>query len=58
MSGKGEDVAIDTVNLEMKNRRRETKAGATPAANAFFDPERGYGTTDQKEEIGSREKSE
>jgi hypothetical protein len=34
----------------MKNKP-ETKGGAGPAANASFDPERGYGTSEQKERI-------
>ena len=32
-------------------RKPETKAGAGPAANASFDSERGYGTSEQKENI-------
>jgi hypothetical protein len=35
---------------EMK-KNPETKGGASPAANASFDPERGYGTSEQKERI-------
>ena len=35
---------------EMK-RNPETKGGAGPATNASFDPERGYGTSEQKERI-------
>ncbi len=40
---------------EMKNKP-ETKGGSSPAANALFDPERGYETSEQKERI--REASE
>lgn len=29
----------------------ESKGGAGPATNASFNPERGYGTTEQKEKI-------
>jgi len=32
-------------------RKAETKGGAGPAANAFFNPERDYGTSEQKEKI-------
>ncbi|MDP9015242.1 MAG: hypothetical protein M3M87_00570 [Thermoproteota archaeon] len=35
---------------EMK-RNPEAKGGASPATNASFDPERGYGTSEQKEKI-------
>jgi hypothetical protein len=34
----------------MKNKP-ESKGGAGPATNTSFDPERGYGTTEQKEKI-------
>ncbi|HEX7032618.1 MAG TPA: hypothetical protein VF172_06430 [Nitrososphaera sp.] len=32
-------------------RNLETKGGSGPAANAYFNPERGYGTSEQKEKI-------
>jgi hypothetical protein len=32
-------------------RKPETKGGASPAANVSFNPERGYGTSEQKEKI-------
>ncbi len=32
-------------------RNSETKGGTSPATNASFDPERGYGTSEQKERI-------
>jgi hypothetical protein len=32
-------------------RNPETKGGASPATNASIDPERGYGTSEQKERI-------
>jgi hypothetical protein len=32
-------------------KKSETKGGAGPATNASFDPERGYGTSEQKERI-------
>lgn len=32
-------------------RNPETKGGTGPASNASFDPERGYGTSEQKEKI-------
>ena len=32
-------------------RNPEAKGGASPATNASFDPERGYGTSEQKERI-------
>jgi hypothetical protein len=32
-------------------RKPETKGGAGPASNVSFDPERGYGTSEQKENI-------
>ena len=32
-------------------KNSETKGGTGPAANASFDPERGYGTSEQKERI-------
>jgi hypothetical protein len=35
---------------EMK-KNPETKGGAGPTSNASFDPERGYGTSEQKERI-------
>lgn len=35
---------------EMK-KNTETKGGAGPTSNASFDPERGYGTSEQKEKI-------
>lgn len=44
-----------TDKKEMKNKP-ETKGGTGPAANASFDPECGYGTSEQKERI--REASE
>jgi hypothetical protein len=34
----------------MKNKP-ESKGGAGPATNTSFNPERGYGTTEQKEKI-------
>jgi hypothetical protein len=34
----------------MKNNP-ESKGGAGPATNTSFNPERGYGTTEQKEKI-------
>jgi hypothetical protein len=35
---------------EMK-RNPETKGGSSPSSNASVDPERGYGTSEQKERI-------
>jgi len=35
---------------QMKNKP-ETKGGSSPAANASFDPGRGYRTSEQKEKI-------
>ncbi len=32
-------------------RNFETKSGSGPAANVYFNPERGYGTSEQKEKI-------
>jgi hypothetical protein len=32
-------------------RNPETKGGASPASNVSFNPERGYGTSEQKEKI-------
>jgi hypothetical protein len=40
---------------EMKNKP-ESKAGSSPTANVSFDPERGYGTTEQKEKIEERKR--
>jgi hypothetical protein len=40
---------------EMK-KNCESKAGSSPAANASFDPERGYGTSEQKEKIEERKR--
>lgn len=37
-------------NKDMK-RNPETKSGFGPAANVFFNPERNYGTSEQKEKI-------
>jgi hypothetical protein len=37
-------------STDMK-RNPETKGGAGPATNASIDPERGYGTSEQKERI-------
>jgi hypothetical protein len=34
----------------------ERKSGAGPATNASFNPERGYGTTEQKEKIKHADK--
>ncbi len=42
--------AVYMSNKDMK-RNPETKGGAGPATNASFDPERGYGTSEQKERI-------
>ncbi|HZC88524.1 MAG TPA: hypothetical protein VE199_02810 [Nitrososphaera sp.] len=33
------------------NNKQVTKGGAGPASNVSFDPERGYGTSEQKEKI-------
>jgi hypothetical protein len=38
-------------------RNPETKGGAGPAANASFNPERGYGTSEQKEKIKQQQTS-
>lgn len=43
-------------DLDMKERNRETKAGSHPAANVSMDPERGYGTTKEKEMIKEKSK--
>ncbi|MEP0825822.1 MAG: hypothetical protein HRF40_10070 [Nitrososphaera sp.] len=32
-------------------RNFETKSGSGPATNVYFNPERGYGTSEQKERI-------
>ncbi|MEW6604564.1 MAG: hypothetical protein AB1351_07735 [Thermoproteota archaeon] len=32
-------------------RNPETKSGSGPAANVFFNPERDFGTSEQKEKI-------
>jgi hypothetical protein len=36
---------------DMKNRKRETKAGSRPTANASIDPERGYAISEEKERL-------
>jgi hypothetical protein len=38
-------------DLDMKNRKQETKAGSKPASNASIDPERGYAVTEEKQKI-------
>jgi hypothetical protein len=42
--------AVYMSSKDMK-RNPEAKGGAGPATNASFDPERGYGTSEQKERI-------
>ena len=38
-------------DLDMKNKKQETKAGSRPTANASIDPERGYAITEEKQRI-------
>jgi hypothetical protein len=38
-------------DLDMKNRKQETKAGSRSTANASIDPERGYAITEEKKKI-------
>jgi hypothetical protein len=47
-------IMYDLSTKDMK-KNPETKGGAGPATNASFDPERGYGTSEQKERIKEQE---
>ena len=42
-----------TIHMSTKEMKRnpETKGGASPSTTASLDPERGYGTSEQKERI-------
>lgn len=42
---------IHSMSTKEMKRNPEAKGGASPATNASFDPERGYGTSEQKEKI-------
>jgi hypothetical protein len=48
-------MSSDEKDSSMKNNP-ESKGGAGPATNTSFNPERGYGTTEQKEKIKQADK--
>lgn len=43
--------SISQNDLDMKNRKREVKGGATPTATASIDPGRDYPIAEEKEKI-------
>ncbi len=45
------DKLLQYMSSKDMKRNPETKGGAGPATNASFDPERGYGISEQKERI-------